>query len=94
MTEFPSELQKFTTFLDEQPAPLQTAFQYCLCSVLVETGKMQLVETLFDSGATICTFETISGSVFNVAKPAVNQEQEAALKKLLRLKLAEEKASF
>jgi hypothetical protein len=94
MTDLPFELQKFATFLDAQPASLQTAFVYCLCSMMVEAGKMQLVETLPDNGGTICTFETIAGDVFSIAKPAINQEQEAALIKLLEIKLDEEKISL
>lgn len=91
MTNLPPELQKFAPFLDVQPVSLRTAFQYCLCSIMVEAGEMQLVETLRDNGGTICTFETIAGDVFSVAKPAITQEQEAALIKLLGIKLDEEK---
>ena len=46
-----------------------------------------MVEILADNGRTVCTFETITRDVFSIAKPAVNQEQETALIKLLGIKL-------
>jgi hypothetical protein len=44
MTTLPPQLDAFASILDAQPAPVREAFQYCLCLLMVEAGKMRLVE--------------------------------------------------
>jgi len=46
MSNLPPELQKFAAILDAQPGLIQAAFQYALCLLMVESGKMRLVETV------------------------------------------------
>ena len=44
MPTLPHELAAFPYLLDAQPAPVRDAFHYCLCLLMVEAGKMRLVE--------------------------------------------------
>lgn len=87
MAELPAELRKYAAFLDAQTELVRETFQYCLCLILVETGKMQLVETVPDNSGIICTFETVTGDRFSIAQPQINKEQEAALINMLKNKL-------
>ena len=87
MTDLPPELQKYAAFLDAQPELVRIIFQYCLCLIMVEAGKMQLVETLPDNSGAICTFETVAGDTFSIAQPQISKEQEAALVQMLKSKL-------
>lgn len=90
MNNLPPELQQFAAILDAQPGPVQAAFQYCLCLLMVEAGKMRLVETVpGESGAT-CIFETLTGDSFSVTKPSISKETEAALVEQLRAILDDE----
>jgi hypothetical protein len=52
--------------------------------MMVEAGKMRLVETLPGERATVCVFESSAGEVFSVARPMMSREQEAALIEVLR----------
>ena len=87
MTTLPLELAAFSYLLDAQPAPVRDAFHYCLCLLMVETGKMRLVERV--SGE-ICVFETVARVKFSVSKPALDRDQEAALIDVLREILKDE----
>jgi hypothetical protein len=90
VSNLPPELQQFATILDAQPGPIQTAFQYAICLLMVESGKMRLVETVpGESGAT-CIFETIAGDIFSVTKPPMDQETEAGWVEQLRAILEED----
>lgn len=89
MPNLPPELQQFAALLDAQPAPVQVIFRYCLCLLMVETGKARLVETIPSESGPVCTFETIAGDRFSIPKPAMNPEQEAALRERLRNMLDE-----
>lgn len=90
MTNLPPELQQFAAFLDALPQPVQAAFQYCLCLLMVEAGKMRLVETLPSESGSICVFETVAGDRFSVVKPPISKEDEADLVEQLRDILDEE----
>ena len=46
MTELPPELAAFAPLLASQPTPVREAFQYCLCLMMVENGKMHQIEIL------------------------------------------------
>ena len=83
----PPELQKYGAFLDAQPTLVHITFQYCLCLIMVEAGKMHLVETLPGHDGTVCTFETATGDIFSIAHPQISRDQEAALIKILKSKL-------
>ena len=67
MAHLPPELAHLAAFLDAQPGPVQVAFQYCLCLIMVEAGKMELIETIPGESGTLCTFRTVAGDVFSIA---------------------------
>jgi hypothetical protein len=90
MTNLPPELAAFAYLLDGQPAPVRDAFHYCLGLLMVEAGRMRLVETVPGENGGICVFETIVGDKFSVTRPAMSVEQEAALIDVLREVLKEE----
>jgi hypothetical protein len=77
MSNLPLELQQFAAILDAQPGPVQVAFQYAMCLLMVESGKMRLVETIPGESGPYCIFETIAGDRFSVAKPPMDKETEA-----------------
>ena len=85
MTTLPLELAAFEYLLDTQPAPVRDAFHYCLCLLMVETGKMRLVEN-----GEICVFETVARVKFSVTKPDLSRDQGAALIDVLREILKDE----
>ena len=84
MTDVPPELASFASLLDAQPAPVRDAFNYCLCLLMAQAGKMCLIEKLPSEGGTVCVFATTRGDRFSVARPAISKEQEAALIDVLR----------
>ena len=85
----PPELTAFSYLLDAQPAPVRDAFHYCLRVLMVEAGKMRLVEN-----SEICVFETVARMKFCVTKPALNRDQEAALIDVLREILKDEETTI
>jgi hypothetical protein len=54
MTSLPPELQQLAVHLDALPAHTQRIFQYCLCLMMVEAGKMKLVETTPGESGAVC----------------------------------------
>ncbi len=58
---------------------MRDAFNYCLCLLMAEAGKMRLVEKVPGEHGTVCVFATTSGDHFGVVKPAISREQELAL---------------
>lgn len=92
MTNLPPEIQQFAALLDAQPGPIQSAFQYAMCLLMVESGKMRLVETLPGENGATCVFETLTGGsfTFSVTKPPVSKETEALLVEQLRAILDED----
>jgi hypothetical protein len=90
MDELPPELAGFAAFLDAQPQPVREIFQYCLCLMMVEAGKMQLIKTVPGEASAICVFESIAGETFNVARPLMSQEEEANVVAVLREILKDE----
>ena len=83
----PPELAAFASVLDAQPGRVRDAFNYCMCLLMVEAGKMRLVE---EGPGEICVFETVTRVKFRVAKPALSRDQEAALIDVLREILKDE----
>jgi hypothetical protein len=92
MTTLPPELAAFEYLLDAQPAPMRDAFHYCLCLLMVEAGKMRLVEKVRAEHGQICVFETVARRKFSVARPTLSRDQEAALIDVLREILKDEGA--
>jgi hypothetical protein len=90
MTTLPPELAAFSYLLDTQPAPVRDAFHYCLCLLMVEAGKMRLVEKVPGENGEIYVFETVARVKFNVTRPALSRDQEAALIDVLREILKDE----
>jgi hypothetical protein len=84
MTGLPPELEGFASLLDTQPQPVREIFQYCLCLMMVGTGKMCLVDTLPGETSPICVFETSIGDTFSVPRPSMNQEEEVEAIAMLR----------
>jgi hypothetical protein len=84
MTNLPPEFQQFAAILDAQPGPVQVAFQYAMCLLMVESGKMRLVETIPGESGPYCVFETIAGDNFSVTNPPIDKETEAVLVEQLR----------
>jgi hypothetical protein len=92
MTHLPSELAAFSYLLDAQPAPVRDAFNYCLCLLMVEAGKMHLVEKVpgGPGNRVVCVFATTRGDHFRVAEPKISKATKAALIDVLREILREE----
>jgi hypothetical protein len=90
MPTLPPELAAFSYLLDAQPAPVRDAFHYCLCLLMVEAGKMRLVEKLPGENGEICLFETAARVKFSVTRPVLSRDQEAALIDVLREILKDE----
>jgi hypothetical protein len=90
MDKLPAELQMFGDFIDAQPPPVQEAFQYCLCLMMVETGGMRLLNTINGDEKVLCYFETTAGDAFTIPKPHITPEQEADIVEVLRELLSDE----
>ena len=86
----PPELQALAALLDIQPGPVQVAFQYCVAMLMVEAGKATLIATAPGEAGLVCTFRTVAGDVFNLNRPPMSAEDEAAMKETLREILEEE----
>jgi hypothetical protein len=90
MSALPPELAAFSYLVDAQPAPVRDAFHYSLCVLMVEAGKMRLVEKVPGEHGEICAFETIARVKFSVTRPVLSRDQEAALLDVLREILKDE----
>ena len=86
----PPELEGFAEFLDAQQPGLQNIYQYCLCLIMVEAGKMELVETLASGEGAICVFRSGNGLEFDVVKPKIYEPDEELLVETLRKLLRDE----
>jgi hypothetical protein len=84
MTHLSPELAAFSDLLDAQPAHVQDCFNYCLCFLMVQAGKMRLVEKVPGENRTLCVFATTSGDHFSVVEPKMSKESKAALIDVLR----------
>ena len=90
MTDLPPELEGFASLLDAQPQPVREVFQYCLCLMMVEAGKMRLVDTVPGEASPISVFGLAAGETFSVARPPMSQEEEAGVIAMLREILKDE----
>jgi hypothetical protein len=90
MTTLPPELAAFSYLLDAQPAHAQDCVHYCLCLLMVQAGKMRLVEKVPGENGGICVFATTRGDHFRVVQPKISKETKAALIDVLREILEDE----
>jgi len=90
MTDLPPELEGFSSLLDAQPQPVREVFQYCLCLMMVEAGRMRLADTVPGESSPICIFESTAGESFSVPRPPMSQEEEAGVIAMLREILKDE----
>ncbi|MCI0398507.1 MAG: hypothetical protein L0332_13675 [Chloroflexi bacterium] len=88
--ELPPELQAFASLLDAQQSPVREIFAYCLCLMMVEAGKMRLLETKPGETAPLYVFTTVAGDTFAVPRPAMSPGQEADVIAMLREILKDE----
>lgn len=88
--DLPPELEALDTLLTSQPQAVRDAFHYCLCLMMVEAGKLRLVQTVASDTGTLCLFETVIGEIFAIPKPALTEWQQAELEMVLREILADE----
>jgi hypothetical protein len=89
MTEKQSQdFSALASLLDAQPEPVRTMFQYCLALAMVELGRGRLVGKMPGEAGPICTFETLGGEQFCLARPPMSDEQEirvvGELRRILR----------
>jgi hypothetical protein len=89
-SDLPSALIDFAPLLDAQPQPVREVFQYCLCLMMVEAGKMRLVDTVPGEASPISVFESAAGESFSVARPPMSQEEETEVIAMLREILKDE----
>ena len=90
MTALPPELAAFSDLLDAQPAPVRDVFTYCLCLLMVESGKMRLVGKVRSENEVACVFATARGDHFGVVEPKISEATKVALIDVLREILREE----
>jgi hypothetical protein len=57
---------------------------------MVEAGKACLVGQEPAKAGAVCTFETVAGERFSLARPAMSEEVEADVREMLRAILDEE----
>lgn len=84
MPTLPPELAAFAALLGAQPPHVRDAFNYCLCLLMVQAGKMHLVEKVPGENGAVCVFATTSGNHFSVVEPRMSKESRAALIDVLR----------
>jgi hypothetical protein len=88
--DLPTELAALAFLLDAQPTPVRDAFNYYLALMMVEAGKVRLVEMVPGENGPVCVFESSAGEQFSLARPAMTAEQEATVKEILREILEDE----
>jgi hypothetical protein len=76
------------SLIDAQPEPVRGMFNYCLAFAMVELGRGRLVGTTPGEAGPICTFETITGEHFSIARPPMSEQQEKRVIRELRRILA------
>jgi hypothetical protein len=81
-TDLPLELSALSSLIDAQPAPVREAFRYCLALAMVEAGKARLVGQVPGEAGAVCTFETVAGEQFSLARLAMSNDKGAPNGKL------------
>lgn len=77
--QLPSELQMLSAYVDGLAPPVRQTFDYSLCLMMVETGKMSLLTTMPGEDGQLCLFATKNGEQFWILRPPLLPEQEKAL---------------
>ena len=83
MLYLPPELRMFRALKDSQPLPVREAFQYCLCLMMVEAGKMKLIDTTPGDAQALYHFRAADGETFAIPRPDITSEQESQITELL-----------
>jgi len=55
------------------------AMRYFAALMMVEAGRMRLVERVPGDDGTICVFENLAGDLLGVKRPMMSQEREAEI---------------
>ena len=90
MTRIPPELEGYEEFLNGQPEDAQSTFHYSLCLMMVEEGKMALVDRQSGEDGVICVFRSGSGEEFRVVRPDIGDEDDALILRALKMILRDE----
>ncbi len=88
--QLPAELEMLSACVDGLAPPVRQAFHYCLCLMMVETGKMSLLTTMPGEDGQLCLFATTNGEQFWIPRPPLLPEEEKALTAELREILQDE----
>jgi len=86
----PPEFEMLSMLIDGQAPPVREAFQYCLCLMLVETGRMKLIGAIPGDSNQLYLFETAVGEQFSIPRPPLSPEDEVGLMEVLREILEDE----
>ena len=88
--ELPPELAGFAAMLDAQPPSVRQLFQYGLCLMMGEAGKMARVQTIAADDAELTVFQSVTGETVALPRPSLSPAEETAFTALLRQILEEE----
>ena len=90
MNHIPPELERYTEFLNAQPEDIRSTFYYSLCIMMVDEGKMKLVDKQAVEDGDIFVFQSSTGQEFGVARPDIGNEDDALMVRALRMVLRDE----
>jgi hypothetical protein len=83
-------IDQIEALLCGQPPHVKELFQFCLCQMMVEAGKMELVAILPGNDGRLCQFRTVVGETFVIPYPNMPSGTIDALRPVLREILSEE----
>ena len=86
----PPELAGFAAMVDAQPPSVRQLFQYGLCLMMVEAGKMARIETITADEAELIVFQSVIGETVALASPPLSLAVETTFIALLRQILEDE----
>jgi hypothetical protein len=90
MIHIPPELERYTEFLISQPTDVQNTFYYSLCIMMVNQGRMDLVDKQASEEGDICVFRSGNGEEFHVLRPDIGDEDDDLLVRALKMVLRDE----
>ena len=73
----PAEMALFNHLLAAQPKPVQAAFQYALCLLMVAAGQMEKGATIPGEERPLVIFQADDGERFAIPKPLLSAADEA-----------------
>jgi hypothetical protein len=91
MNTLQHDLEILSFLVGVQPSQVGRVFDYSLCAMMVEAGKMERVDVLPNGSSPIHVFQTVSGDTCSVERPPMSEEVEAKLITELRIILEEER---